>query len=99
MAPIRRLVLDVLKPHDPGPVAVARAVSDLDGVSGVNATLIETDRKVENLKLTVEGGAVDDDAVRAEVERLGGTVHSVDEVACGEELVEESPTLQDALGQ
>lgn len=95
MSQIKRIVLDVLKPHDPGVVGFATAVSDVDGVDGVNATLIETDREVENLKLTVEGDDVDHAGVADAVEDLGGSVHSVDEVVCGERFVEESRTQQD----
>jgi hypothetical protein len=95
MSQIKRVVLDVLKPHDPGLIAFATAASEVAGVSGVNATLVETDREVETLKLTIEGEAIDHEAVTAAVEDLGGSVHSVDQVACGEHLVEDSPTLQD----
>ncbi len=95
MAAIKRLVLDLLKPHEPSSVELAGAVADLDGVVGANATLLEQDKEVENVKLTVEGGNVRYDAVEEAVESLSGTVHSVDEVACGERLVEESETRQD----
>ena len=95
MVHVRRLVLDVLKPHDPDVVTVAGSVADCEGVSGVNAVLIETDREVQNVKLTVEGDAVPVDAVHDPVEDLGGTIHSMDEVVCGEVVVEESETPQD----
>lgn len=95
MAPIRRVVLDVLKPHDPELVEVARHVADVEGVGGVNGTLVELDREVQNCKLTVEGEAVDYDGVVAAVEDLGASVHSVDQVVCGERLVEDRPTPQD----
>lgn len=95
MSQIKRIVLDVLKPHEPGLIAFATDVSESTGVNGVNATLVETDREVETLKLTVEGEAIDHEAVTAAVEDLGGSVHSVDEVICGDRVVEESPTPQD----
>jgi hypothetical protein len=95
MTSLKRLVLDLLKPHDPDMREFARATADCPGVDGVNAMLIETDRKVQNIKLTVEGDSVDDEAVFEVIRDLGGTVHSVDEVACGERLIEESQTPQD----
>ncbi|AKU08836.1 MULTISPECIES: DUF211 domain-containing protein [Haloferax] len=95
MAPIRRLVLDVLKPHSPSTVEFAREVADAAGVAGVNATLLETDREVQNLRLVVEGEAVDDDEVERRIRDLGGTVHSVDEVVAGETLVEYRDQPQD----
>lgn len=95
MAPIRRLVLDVLKPHDPPLTDIAASLAALDGVDGVNISLVEIDQKVTNLKVTIEGANIDDDAVKTVVENHGGSVHSVDEVACGERLVEASQTPQD----
>ena len=95
MPPIRRVVLDLLKPHEPTIQEVAQHVTNADGVAAVNAVLLETDRETENVKLTIEGEAVDYEVVRETINRLGATVHSVDQVACGEYLVEESETPQD----
>jgi len=96
MPPVLRLVLDVLKPHDPDIVTLARHVADAESVSGVNATLVETDREVQNIKLTVEGEDLHPAAVEDLAEDLGATVHSIDEVVCGDRLVEEVTTPQDA---
>jgi len=94
MAPIKRLVIDILKPYEPTTIEFAQDVSDLDGVKGVNATLLETDHQVQNIKLTVEGKDVDYEAVQGRIDELGGTVHSVDQIVCGE-MVEEIETPQD----
>ena len=94
-APLRRIVLDLLKPHDPTTLEFAQRIADADGVTGVNATVIEVDAEVENVKFTVEGDAIDFDAVEAVITELGGSLHSIDQVACGERLVEESETPQD----
>ena len=95
MPDMKRLVLDVLKPHEPDIREFADATSRCDGVAGVNAALVETDREVQTIKLTIEGDAIDDDAVEAAVADLGGSVHSIDEVVIGEALVEQSDTPQD----
>ena len=95
MAPVRRVVLDVLKPHEPSIVEFAQRVTATDGVAGVTASLVELDREVQNVKLTCEGEDLDFAALEARIEGLGGTVHSVDEVACGEVVVEDRPTFQD----
>lgn len=95
MATIRQLVIDVLKPHEPTMLAVAEEITDLDGVDGVNATLLEMDEEVRNIKFTIEGEAIDFEAVSATVEDTGARVHSVDQVACGEYIVEDVPTAQD----
>jgi hypothetical protein len=92
---VRRLVLDVLKPHEPDAIVVATAIADHDGVDGVNVTLLETDREVQNLTLTIEGEAIDAAAIEETVDELGGTVHSIDQVVCGDRTVEQIKTPQD----
>ena len=95
MATIRQLVLDVLKPHEPTMLSIAQAIAETDGVDGVNAILIEMDEEVRNIKFTVEGDDIDYDEVTAVIEDTGATVHSVDQVACGDRIVEDAPTPQD----
>jgi hypothetical protein len=95
MAPIRRVVLDLLKPYEPPTADLASEIADLEGVGGVNAKLVETDKEVQNLKLTVEGDHIDADHLESVVRDLGATIHSVDEVVAGEYVVEESETPQD----
>lgn len=93
---LRRIVLDVLKPHDPSIVDLARELATLPGVDGVNVNIYEVDRRVENAKVTVEGDNLDYEAVVEIIQDGGGTVHSIDEAVAGKVLVEDSPTLQDA---
>ncbi|WP_135661489.1 DUF211 domain-containing protein [Halorhabdus rudnickae] len=95
MSSMKRLVLDILKPNEIENATFARTLADLDGVEGTNVSLLESDKEVQNLKITIEGEAIDETAVADAVENLGGTIHSVDEVVCGERLVEESSTHQD----
>ncbi|WEL23278.1 DUF211 domain-containing protein [Candidatus Nanohalovita haloferacivicina] len=95
MTKIRRLVLDVLKPHKPGMVKLAEEVEKCSGVEGLNATIYEIDEEVRNLKVTIEGENIDDKEVREAVEDLGGSIHSIDEIVYGDKIVEESKTPQD----
>lgn len=94
-ASIRRVVVDVLKPQEPDIVEFARGVGSRASVDAVNAVLVETDREVESIKLTIQGSDVDVTAVEEIIEELGGSVHSIDEVVCGEQLTEQSTTPQD----
>lgn len=84
-----------MKPQEPDILEFTDTAADCSGVDGVNAVLIETDREVQNLKLTIEGEDIDADALEAAVADLGGTVHSIDQVVCGERLVEQVETPQD----
>lgn len=88
MVEIKRLVLDVLKPHEPDLLEFSEAVAQCGGVSGANVMLLETDREVQTIKITVEGDDIDATAVEETIDSLGGTIHSFDEVACGEILVD-----------
>ncbi|MFB6204492.1 MAG: DUF211 domain-containing protein [Candidatus Nanohaloarchaea archaeon] len=94
MATVRRLVLDILKPHEPPIIEITERLADLEGVEGVNSSLIEVDEEVKNIKLTMEG-KIDADEVRSLIENEGASIHSVDEVAAGEELVDKIETPQD----
>ena len=93
---IRRLVLDVLKPHKPSVVEVSEALSHLEGVEGVNIIINEIDQKVENAKVIIAGIAINFDEIQEKLEELGATIHSIDEVAAGKRIVEEVKTPQDS---
>jgi hypothetical protein len=92
---IRRLVLDVLKPHKPSVVEVSEALSHLEGVEGVNVIIYEIDQKVENAKIIIAGNPLNFEDIKSKLEELGATIHSVDEVAAGKRIIEEVMTPQD----
>ncbi|WP_277556149.1 DUF211 domain-containing protein [Halobaculum limi] len=84
MAVVRRIVVDVLKPHSPPLVEFTERISETEGVESTHARLIEFDREVQNIEVTVEGSDVDYDAVEETVEEIGASIHSIDEVVCGD---------------
>ena len=92
---IRRLILDVLKPHKPSVVEVSEALSHLEGVEGVNIIMNEIDQQVENAKVIIAGNPLNFEVIKSKLEELGATIHSVDEVAAGKRIVEEVRTPQD----
>jgi hypothetical protein len=95
MAKIRRLVLDTLKPHEPGIIDMADELAELEGVTAVNISIYEMDRNVENAKITIEGDQIQFQAVRKIIEELGASIHSIDEVAAGKILIDDAVTLLD----
>lgn len=95
MGNLRRLVLDVLKPLDPGVVTLVQLLADVEGVDGVNISLSEIDRRVENVKITIEGRSLRYEMIKNVIEENGGAIHSVDEVAAGNVLIEDVATTQD----
>ncbi|MCG3258888.1 MAG: DUF211 domain-containing protein [Candidatus Heimdallarchaeota archaeon] len=85
---IRRLVLDVLKPHQPRMDVLAYAVAELAGVNSVNLTRTETDSSTEGIVVTIVG----DNLIYKDIEDVlrdyGSSIHSVDEVVAGEQIIE-----------
>ena len=95
MGNLRRLVLDVLKPLDPSIVELAQLLAELKGVDGVNISIYEIDRRVENAKITIEGHDLQYDEIAHMIGENGGAIHSIDEVAAGKVLIEDVDTPQD----
>lgn len=80
MTRIRRLVLDVLKPHQPNALDFAAALADLGPDYKVKLTVVEVDEKTETIILAIEGRNILFEAINDTVERLGASIHSIDEV-------------------
>ena len=89
-------MLDVVKPQEPSIVEYSKKVSSVAGVDGVNVSLIEIDKRVENVRITMKGKDVDVQKVMDIIESLGGAVHSIDEVATGSEIVDHAKTLEES---
>jgi len=92
---IRRVVLDTLKPMEPTIVEMAKRLSVADGVSSVNISIAEIDLKVENAKITLEGDNINYEVVRDVIQDMGGSIHSIDEVVAGKDIIDDAATLQD----
>ena len=72
MTQVKRLVLDVLKPHQPNALEFAEALAALK--------VVVIDEKTESTMVTIVGSAPDYAVIEARVNDLGGSVHSIDEV-------------------
>ena len=95
MAGLRRLVLDVLKPHEPSNIILALRLSEIENVEGVNLSLSEMDQNTETLKITIVGNNMDFEKIKKVIEDLGAVIHSVDEIVAGNIIVERVKTEQD----
>jgi hypothetical protein len=86
---IRRLVLDVDKAiARPSVLELAQAIERAPGVQGLNIVVTEIDLETVGMNVTVEGDGVDYHALATAIEATGAVVHSIDELAAGERLVE-----------
>lgn len=95
LSSIKRMVLDVLKPHTPSIIELAERLGCLEGVSGVNISLEEVDADTDSVKITIEGNSINYDIVKKEITGCGAVIHSIDGVSAGTKIVDEVTTPQD----
>jgi hypothetical protein len=80
MIAVKRMVLDVLKPHQPNALEFTCTVAAVGPDYRVRLTVIEVDESTETLQMVVEGSAIDFDAIQSSINAMGGSLHSIDEV-------------------
>ena len=80
MVILKRIMLDVLKPHQPNSLEFSRAIAAVGENYRVCLTVLEMDEKTETLQLEVEADAIDFEAVESAITGLGGSLHSIDQV-------------------
>ncbi|AWR94799.1 DUF211 domain-containing protein [Acidianus brierleyi] len=86
---IRRVVLDVLKPIKGSTIIdLADKLTIIKGIDGVNITVTDMDVETMGLSVVVEGDNIDFDEIRKVLEEEGCAIHSIDEVAGGNKIVE-----------
>jgi len=90
MATIRRVVLDILKPHEPKLATFTEKLSESEEIDGVTSKLVDIEEDVRTIRVTIEGEDLDMDTLEAKIADLSGSIHSVDEVSCGEYIVEDA---------
>lgn len=95
MSSIKRIILDVLKPHKPSILEIADRLGDIDGISGVNISLEEIDANTHSIKITIEGNDINYKKVEETIMDCGASIHSIDGVSAGIKIVEEVNTPQD----
>ncbi len=92
---IKRIILDVLKPHTPSIIELAERLGGLDGISGVNISLEEVDKDTDSVKITIEGSNINYELVNKTISECGAVIHSIDGVSAGMKIIEEVNTPQD----
>ena len=80
MTKTRRLVLDVLKPHQPNALDFSSALANLGADYRVKLTVTTVDKETESTIVTIESADILFDNVKAAIEKMGASVHSIDEV-------------------
>lgn len=89
---VRRLVLDVDKAVSrPHLINIAAAIHACAGVKACNMKVGEIDLETVGLSVTIEGEGLNYDEIVAAIENAGAVVHSLDELAAGDRLIENVP--------
>lgn len=84
---IVRLVLDVLKPHNPNIIDFGRGIAQIRGIKRVDASVMEVDVDTETVKLIIDGNDLDVSRIEEVIKKLGAAIHSIDAV-----VIEKSET-------
>ena len=80
------MVLDILKPIEPYLMELGKRISELKGVEAVDLSVKEVDRKVETVRMTIEGEWLEFDKINSILEKYGAVVHSIDRITVGNRL-------------
>ncbi|MFQ3198904.1 MAG: hypothetical protein ACI8R9_001564 [Paraglaciecola sp.] len=80
MVYIKRVVLDVLKPHQPNALDFSQAIAGVGADYQVRLTVLEVDEKTESVQVEIHSQAIDFVAVQAAICDMGASIHSIDEV-------------------
>jgi len=75
-----KVVLDVLKPHRPSIIDLAKALMEINGATRVSITTREIDAETETVQVIIEGYNLDYEVVLKVLTQLGASVHSIDVV-------------------
>ena len=86
MVLVKRIVLDVLKPHQPNALDFSQAIAEVGSDYHVHLDVIEVDEKTETVRVTIGGAAIDFEAIKSIIASLGGSLHSIDEVEVQSEV-------------
>jgi len=80
MVYVKKIVLDVLKPHQPNALDFSQSIAKVGSDYRVHLIVLEMDENTETIQMEVTGEAIDFEAVQAAIKNLGGSLHSIDEV-------------------
>ncbi|MBB1438363.1 DUF211 domain-containing protein [Shewanella sp. SG41-4] len=87
MVNVKRVVLDVLKPHQPNALDFARAIAETGVDYRVKLIVLEIDENTETVQIQLFGSEIDFNTIQSAITNMGGSLHSIDEVEVHNETV------------
>jgi len=86
MVVVKRIVLDVLKPHQPNVLEFSQVIANVGFDYQVHLTVLEVDEHTETVVIEILSNSIDFDAIQAAIKEFGGSLHSIDEVEVKNEM-------------
>ena len=80
MVYVKRLVLDILKPHQPNALEFSSNLAEVGDDYHVSLTVIEMDENTETVQVEIEGGNINFDEIQIAITNMSGSLHSIDVV-------------------
>ena len=80
MLQVRKLILDILKPHNPDVLEFTSAIAAQGSDYRVSLKVIEMDENTETLDVTIEGENIELEAILVVIKEMGASLHSIDGV-------------------
>lgn len=80
MVSVKKLVLDVLKPHQPNSLEFSCNLANVGDDYRVEVTVIEVDENTETLQVMIQGSDLDFEAIQTAITDMSGALHSIDAV-------------------
>ena len=80
MVKVKRIVLDVLKPHSPNGFEFSMHLAEKCPGCWFNFKVLEVDEKTETVIIIVESENIPYEQVSDAITSMGGSIHSIDEV-------------------
>ncbi|ABI72139.1 DUF211 domain-containing protein [Shewanella frigidimarina] len=87
MVNVKRIVLDVLKPHQPNALDFARTIAETGVDYRVKLIVLEIDENTETVQIQLFGSEIDFNTIQSAITNMGGSLHSIDEVEVHNETV------------
>ena len=80
MIRVKKIVLDVLKPHNPNVLEFSRSMAEIGSDYRVTTTVMEVDEKTETIEMIIQGEHIDFESLQTKIAELGASLHSIDGV-------------------
>ena len=77
---VKKLILDVLKPHQPDVVEFACHLAAKQTRLKVGVRVVEMDEKTDSIEVVIEGGNIDMNSILEAISEMGASLHSIDGV-------------------